>query len=89
MVFGEGSHCIVAVVVIQLVSDVHSCNTSILGGFLKIFREKLSLLIEIVAGSLGTRLVLFLLACWSPFSCPLEWTPLLKGNLSYHINKNI
>jgi hypothetical protein len=52
MVLGKGGHCVVAVIVIRLVSDSHSFNTSLLGSCLEIFWEKLSLLIKIVAGSL-------------------------------------
>lgn len=54
VVIGERSHGVVAVIIFRLVADVDSSNTACLCGGLEVLREKLSLLVEVVTGTLGT-----------------------------------
>lgn len=52
VVIREGRHREVAVVVVGLVADLDALDAGLLGGLLQVLGEKLTLLVEVVAGSL-------------------------------------
>lgn len=55
MVIRERRHGVVTMVVIRLVADIDALDASLLGGLLEVLREKLALLVEVVAGTLRIR----------------------------------
>lgn len=52
VVVGEGGHHVVAVVVFGLVADPDALDAGLLGGLFEVLRQKLALLVEVVAGAL-------------------------------------
>jgi hypothetical protein len=57
MVIRERRHGVVTMIVIRLVADIDALDASLLGSLLKVFREKLALLVEVIAGTLRIRSV--------------------------------
>lgn len=60
MVIRERRHGIVTMVIIRLVADIDALDASFLGSLLEVLREKLALLVEIIAGTLRQSVSLFL-----------------------------
>jgi hypothetical protein len=57
MVFGERGDHVIAVVVIRLVADLYSFNTSLLGCLLQVLGKQLSLFVEGIGCSLRRKRV--------------------------------
>lgn len=85
MVIRKRSHSIVTVVVVRLVADLDALDASLLSGLLKRLGKQLSLLVEVVAGTLLQ---------WASISSPTHGQDILvdrrkQEEKTYHINKHI
>lgn len=54
MVIRKRSHRIITVIVIRLVSHIHTLNASLGDGLFEVLGEQLALLVEVVTSSLGS-----------------------------------
>ena len=52
VVIGKGRHSVVGVVVIRLVAHIQTADAGLIGSSDKVLGKKLSLLVEVVTGSL-------------------------------------